>query len=430
MNEVKMKNKYIFRYLFFINLLLISCSTTPYFKTTETINKNIESPMVKPSESQIPVQSIEECIPLKEISNMNLDGAITTEGGEDGSLYVRDMQTFKVKKIRSTHLSNYAYAVSPDQSLQAMIDSNKLIIFNALGEIVKTITLDNDITGAGTIQWTSRNIVQIENLEVIDQLWIASSIITINLTTGERIKYPVILPPSYDKYGANRLLQWYDYLHFSLSPTLTHLVFEGNTNDEFLIRLWDIENKKIILRLPADNFNNLSFPQWSSDGSFFVINIPAIGYIDKDDKYHAFNNKESKNGSTQLFLVRINGSVEQLTNFSSSGINLEMGYSLSPDGRKVAFWLRQYSTEEETKTSLAIIDLGSREVQNFCLDMGNSEFAPKPIWSPDNKYLLVTQENYLPYRSTKLSIVDIDNRLYMKVADNEIGEGWIINRNK
>ena len=89
----------------------------------------------------------------------------------------------------------------------------------------------------------------------------------------------------------------------------------------------------------------------------------------------------------ELYSITRDGETTHLTNLTSyySSILEISRYAWSPDERYIAFWLRYGWIGNFANEELAVLDLGTLEVTNYCI---TSSFAATiPVWSPNGKQL-------------------------------------------
>jgi len=244
----------------------------------------------------------------------------------------------------------------------------------------------------------------------------------LNPFTGERAElhndFPYfVLSPVYP--------QWYVAPVAIYDPTLTRAVFPGYTQwvphgeRGYPLILWDLETGQALARLiTMDGYGGT--PIWSPDGSQFIIATK----LDPKDAAHY----DPHDG---FYSVSREGEARQLAYFP--GMAIWDGYSLSPDGRQVAFWISDESKWWEI-AHLAVLDTITGEVTNYCIadtapDHGRSQI----IWSPDSKWLLTTvpdpASKYPPDSGIQWNtiLVNLVQGWAATIAENVDPVGWMIN---
>lgn len=183
----------------------------------------------------------------------------------------------------------------------------------------------------------------------------------------------------YMDYGPADALSFH-YINYLPDPALTQVVYPaGDESGSRYINLWDLQTGQVLASIQEHYWDLNHDPVWADDSSFFVI--PADPY------YDAFTS-EIGEPLREWYRVSRAGQVEQLTRFGEAFTQVETwSASLSPDNRFLAFW----SLLEPSPTpgwQLALLDLESGEVTNFCVPGAVNEEVTPPIWSPDGQYIL------------------------------------------
>ena len=116
-------------------------------------------------------------------------------------------------------------------------------------------------------------------------------------------------------------------------------------------------------------------PQWTPDGQKIVLGC--------------LYNNEKGNEQYQFFLLDLSsGKAQQLTQFTSDKNGICP--SLSPDGKKIAFYYRDEETMGENQIELRVMDLGgseSKKVVDLQREDGKFVYA-SDFWSPDGKWIV------------------------------------------
>ena len=190
-------------------------------------------------------------------------------------------------------------------------------------------------------------------------------------------------------------------------PALSRVVYAKLMKDTWAMAyvLWDLQTQQPILEIPTENI--APAPQWTPDGTKFIVRPLLEGRI-------------------ELLVVTKDGVIEARMTLSDAipGSN-PYSYSWSPDGRSVAFWYNDTEDLVGSTERLAVWDTLSGKVSLLCVP-GREKMAqssPEPIWSPDGNYLLL--ENWSVESTNWVSLVDLSNGVWAKVAENTTMEGWI-----
>lgn len=191
-------------------------------------------------------------------------------------------------------------------------------------------------------------------------------------------------------------------------PSLMTVIYPLALEAEgFHVALWDVGNKKVLARLKYTLSQLSRDPLWSQDGSDFLI----VGLTAQE--------------STEWFQVTRNGAIHQLTHVSEFLEDAEFNLpSRSWDGRNLVFQLI-YSSRKESK--YLFIDLTSQPLDGFCLSLGGEDSGSlhPPVWSPDNRYVVITNGVYSGH-STDVILVDVETREAFQIGKDVEAIGWIV----
>jgi Tol biopolymer transport system component len=111
-------------------------------------------------------------------------------------------------------------------------------------------------------------------------------------------------------------------------------------------------------------------------------------------------------------------------------------YTWSPDGQRVAFWLKLQDDRQRdgTQSELAILDIPTRQVTRLCIP-GISNIAyeplsmnhPEPAWSPDGRYIMFTQwDDPAATKNYDVLVVDTETGSIEKISENTAPIGWMV----
>ncbi len=204
-------------------------------------------------------------------------------------------------------------------------------------------------------------------------------------------------------YGANVL---YD-------PTLTRVVYP---KDNGVVALVNVETGA---ELAHANFTDWGrIPVWSLDGTYLTI-LNREGSVDN------------------FYLVsRDGGEFQRLTDFGKEFNYVSVpDYALSPDGKKIAFWLslQDDGGKEGGEAELALLDISSRQVTRLCIQgIGHPASKPwvvdsEPVWSPDGKYLLISQwDNPDAPKSFSVLALNLVSGSVANISKNTAPIGWMV----
>ena len=174
--------------------------------------------------------------------------------------------------------------------------------------------------------------------------------------------------------------------------------------------LWDRQARRVLAKV-KDISKSFSYPVlWSSDQKEIYVAVADKWDSNKpDDLIYDF------------FTLSQDGQVKQLTDFGASFTDNYIGTaSLSPDGKKIAFWL-YLRPSPYADQRLAMLDLERQQVTDYCIPGSPHLDAPSPVWSLDSRYLAV-QNQYEPNKG-RVILVDTQQGWAAQIAEI-IPNGW------
>ncbi|MEP7135737.1 MAG: hypothetical protein ABI904_12470 [Chloroflexota bacterium] len=280
---------------------------------------------------------------------------------------------------QKTSINGYGFAVSLDGTMYAYTtDDNLVVVSDKDGTILTTSPTQNDLI----TRWVNDGLI-IET---------GKTHIFLNPFTGERRELFEDLPNRYISQGLRGL-----YQDVSFDPTLTRALYFAwdQKNNIYYFSLWDIANNKEIARISQSGFADAGLPvQWSSDSK------QAILRVWEGDNMYSFISIH-KNGQTETVLRQ---------NASS--------FSLSPDNKKLAFWLYNNSKK---KWEFSVRNLQTKEITNYCLE--SKYFPITPIWSVDSQNLVL--EFIEDSANASVVLVNLNQGLAIQIAKNAKPIGWL-----
>lgn len=206
------------------------------------------------------------------------------------------------------------------------------------------------------------------------------SVIVYNILTKERRE----LTPDFPDITTQEIAIAGHIIRPEYDPGLTRVVYPGEppADDPLSIRtgygiyrLRNLESGEILASVATGDIYEHR-PAWSPDGTNFVI----AGMVGENH---------------ELFLVSREGDIVRLTEITSVFSEFDIGeLSWSPDGKKIAFWLREglysASTPDNIGQTLLILDLDQMKIIDYCIPGNRKQFEKSvPVWSPDSRYLAV-----------------------------------------
>jgi hypothetical protein len=205
-------------------------------------------------------------------------------------------------------------------------------------------------------------------------------------------------------------------------PTLTRVLYPecgsqcqdriNKGNSEKPITLWNLETNQVIARvMTMDDYGDT--PLWTPDGRQFILATNMS--LDKNDFY-----------GSEFFAVSRDGEVKQLTHFIDSYevVNISNSYSLSPNGKLLAFWIAT-SSNRYKGTHLAVLNIETGDVINYCIQSFGSVY---PIWSPDGTQVLVFIHDVQPQTIPRVVLVDLMHHYAAQIAEasDAVPMGWMV----
>ena len=422
--------------------LLISPSSTTRAAPTPTVTRPMTPTPLPPSPTPA-VTSTPTIPPEARLTIQCLDvaptlppqaasaGIVILDGHVGASLdtFLLDMATGAATLLTKPNENLINVAVSPDRERMAYnrilfdvdgpsskVIEDKLVIATAEGQVQKAILWEQGWVGITGWLDDERLIINMAGHDPDESTRKkADTLLMLDLFTGQRRILRPDFPQIYDTYP---VLEWEGWSETVYDPTLTRVVYPGPG-----YVLWDLEVGHALATLVS---NLLHPPRWSPDGAQFVVAAdPTLG-----EESLAF----------ELFSVSRDGqTITQLTHLKAYDSDADMwGYSWSPDGRQLAFWLSTDSRsaghpDTSTPRRLAVLDLVTQDVTDYCLPLDEYgelgtipifwEGLPSPLWSPNGQQLIV--ESRYDRDASRVILVDLVQGFAAQVAENMQPVGWI-----
>jgi hypothetical protein len=244
------------------------------------------------------------------------------------------------------------------------------------------------------------------------EISIDGGLLVLNPFTGERRKLLDDFPDLAEPIGVGA-----DWWEIAYNPSLTRAVFPShpgyvNANGQYgEIILWNMETNQIVTSIASENNPYGGEPVWSPRGDEFIMALQ-----DYDPA------KESL--IEELYRVSQDGQQTKITNLSTY-YNKQLSlfkYSWSPDTTHIAFWLWYGWKEGLVKDQLAVLNLRTLQVTNYCID--GAGIGGHPVWSPDGKQLVVKAR--VDEGNLGTILIDMDRSLAIQVAGYFRPVGWMV----
>ena len=423
-------------------------TSLPNFPEATSIPLSSLPPVSEIPVSSTPVMNIplpksqlrSQCLDVKLglAGNVTSTGIVILNGQYDpnnSGTFLLDMTTVKLFQMTKQGERQINHVVSPDKTLLAykriLFDTDgkviqkDFIIANANGQILKTIPVEknwSDILGWLDNQHLFIRLAASNLAENAGEKPIP--VLIINPFNDER---KILLPdfPQFLNAPSTTLPYWYGWSGVIYDPTLNIAIYPGfiEGNDEmYTYVLWDMSSKRVIASLEnvfvAYILQNTPFPmpRWNPDNSQFVIR----GLVPQPDRV-----------IMELYSVSRDGATKQLTHLASTAYIFGSNLSWSPDGRYIAMFLGPVYGAADQKARVAILDMKSFDVTDYCFSVSYSEEghysednAPAAIWSPNSKQFLV--QDWYEKDHSRVILVDIERGVVAQVAENVEAVGWML----
>jgi len=342
-------------------------------------------------------------------------------------VFLQDMVTGTKTQLAKQNESLIYFTVSPDREKMAynriLFDKpagqsikDQLIIATADGQLQKAIAWEQGWVGIPGWLDDERLIINMAGNNPHESAGKkAYTLLMLNPFTGQR---RILRPDFPDILDQHPVFDWDGWGETVYDPTLTRVVYL-NYHQGYM--LWDLKARQALATLGAE-FSHP--PHWSPDGAQFVV---------------ASDGNQTINSGFELFSVSRDGQrITRLTNLTAYNPAADMwGYSWSPDGSHLAFWLSTdpdaAGSDDHAAQRLAVLDLATQEVTNYCLPLesyrGGDDAVPfflsgtSPIWSPNGQQLIV--ESHYAKNASRVILVDIAQAFAVQIAENMMPAGWM-----
>lgn len=297
---------------------------------------------------------------------------------------------------------------SPDGHMFSYVSEGRINVINvanAKGETLTSIPLDSKEESSFFWGWLGDKHVMISLMipailpeTPLDE--ILPPLEVINISDNSRIELKSVYPD----------IDWLNYLNWQHN----RVIYDSSMNYAFYpsdngnsLTLYSLPAQKTLVSLPAITIRTEP-PQWSPNGEYLAV----AGKVTESQ------------GEQELFLLDKSGTATRLTHLTEQfdAVVWIGTLSWSPDNQKIAFW---YGFDDSMEKRLAIVDLKTTAVKDFCVTYNASRYPPNTTWSPDSRMVLVNlleseQDNF------KVLWIDIETGDGAVMKTNATIEGWLV----
>jgi WD40 repeat protein len=411
-----------------IGLVLAACGPQATEEIAAPLPTETTSPTETPDLAAIPPESrlTTKCIETTDASldSLQLSGSLFVVAiDENNKTYLWNLSSGQKRQVDTgtTHI-----VLSPDRARLAAINRRieALVIFDAGGTNLLEIPDWGD--EYDIIQWLKDSQLVIKT-PLGDSSYEPDAILIFDIGTKERQEIVPDIPL------ITTFFQDISWGGYSLSPMvpnpqLTHLVYSASEEDDNLLIIWDLQNELEVGRIYNHGSANTgvytSAPAWSRDGTSFITSAMLRYTFDPkndDEPIHplgsaaeatdnSFINVDDAAAYLSGFeLIRVNqsGQAQRLSYLTTTFNASQEDWVWSPDETRIAFWLTIEDDQFPLRDTLAVLDVASGEVTQYCISGYRT-----PIWSPDGRQIAINQ--------------NIDSRDTFKIVDLEAGVAYAI----
>jgi Tol biopolymer transport system component len=411
--------------------ILPTISQTPSIATTPTTNREVEPSILTTTSITTPTipidHSLEKCLAIKTDNLPNLDShgfLILSEDPYGYQIYKMNMETKEISETPNSEIPNYDFEISPDQKHIAhesyTLDNEKLIVSDISGKAIKSMPWKEDWSYLAAWLDNQNLIIGITSKDDKTTGKMSSAFIVLNPFTNESKVLQPNFPGIYENYSV--AANWSGWRETVYNQTLDRVVYlQGGPSGDgaFHYVLRNLKQGENLASFKVIDGTH-SIPRWSPEGNKFVFANSQTENIQKS--WPAF----------ELYSVNQEGETTQLTDFTKYYPFFFIDdFSWSPDGRYVAFWFSWWSNRDQAydlqgERLLAILDTENKVVTNYCIQGAPSRSGrmPPPIWSPDEKQIVV--ESHDTDGNRKVILLDLENQVAVQIVENLSPLGWMV----
>lgn len=406
----------------------IDSSTPPYTAEIESTLTPVH--VISDSEN---AHITNRCLDVSVSSRMGgttASGVIVLRSKDDSQVALHNMLTDQIMSIARQNENQTNFVISPNKRLLAYqgvtvdeegnILKRNFVILTADGKVINEVPVEKN--WLEMIGWSTDEslIISVKPKENAAENLV--DILVLNVLNGEREILHSSFPGLLDM-SALDIPYWEGWSGVVYNSNFTRAIYPkylGSDNKSYTYALWDVVNQKLITTLENEFTAFTSFsdkfpmPHWSPDGTQFVFR--GLVFVSNDLV------------EFELYKVAQNGTIERLTQLTSSFLVQDSNLSWAPNGDHITIFMNPWGTSIwESDATVAVLDLASREIVNYCVPVsgkGNPDGLPSPaIWSPKGTQFLIT--DWDDNNVNRNILVDIENNFAVEVGNGMIPIAWM-----
>jgi hypothetical protein len=379
---------------------------SPVFQPTATATR-IPTPTILPTDTATAQPESRHDFQCLEVKTGQLEpgvytGTIVLRGYEESPSYLFNLSTVDMKPLVAGKegKSSIFEKVSPDHIWLAYekFQEHGLVVRTVDGK--KAIDIPEEEDWYGLSGW-------LDNRRLLITLEGGPSLV-FNPFTGERRVLSNDFPYLAEPIGIGA--DWWGIAAYN--PSLTRAVYPKVGRK---IVLWDMQAQREVTSLFSAMRPFGRRPVWSPDGDEFILALQIY-------------NSDLEPLPEELYRVSKYGQQTKITNLGSYYENVGIaGYSWSPDADQVAFWLTHPSgNNEDYVKRLAILNMETSQVTEYCINGDVYGDIEPPVWSPDGTTLVVESRDHIDINRRLVVLVDLNNGWAAQIAEDLTPVGWMV----
>lgn len=387
-------------------------SRTATFGLPDSPEPVAEGTLAYPTETILPVPKTERRCYALGSSMPQLSGRLALDVSTGGRAsprgsYLLDLETNQRISLGTTRFAT----VAPDGKHIAFLDVDHNVIAVADYEGHQEFEMPSPEGRYQPAYWLDNTRLVVNDLLAFDPAigftyGAADGLLLVDLSSNEQQHWLPNLPGQWTQ----SYLAWPATSFLMFNPDLVHVAYPISVDHGVGVALRDLELDQNLTVLQNTGLP----PIWSPDGSRFVI---ASGVPEEN--------------TSELFLVDVNGSISRLTYFGKEGGFIERNYDWSPRGDQIATW--RLNPLSSRVPELVVVTAEEKSVVDYCgneniaeapWDLGILMFSPPVVWSPDQKYLMVSilKEDL----KTEVLLLRLEDGHAWSLAKDVTAVGWMV----